>query len=164
MKIFPPVLLALALAALPCFAQEKLTSDESNSIRTFTPTQYIKEVQASPQEGMLVRLKFNGRDASLTPGPDGTKIGHVDCRTMTANYNRVDGIDVQVPPAGLSWFRHVAIFSNEVFDRISVKSYVVYGRIKVDASGTGTVRLIGTEIKHDLDGDSIVWEETPGAP
>jgi hypothetical protein len=40
-----------------------------------------------------------------------------------------------------------------------VKSYVVYARIKVDHSGNATVRLVGTEIKHDLDGDSIVWGE-----
>jgi hypothetical protein len=160
MKIIPSLLFALSLTAISCIAQEKLTSDQSNSIHTYTPTQYMKQVAADPHDGDIVRLKFNGRAAALTNGPDGTRIGYLESREATTYYYETSPrIEVQVPKEGLPWFQHVNVFSYASFDRLAVKSYVVYGKIKVDHSGKASVRLVGTEIKHDLDGDSIVWSE-----
>ncbi len=159
------MLLALAVTALSCVAQEKLTSDESNSIHTYTPTQYIKQVEANPQDGMIVRIKFNGRAPSLSNGPDGTKVGHLEGRDMSNyNYEVETGLAVEIPPAGFPWFQHLAVFTWQTFDRLAIKSYIVYGRVKVGSSGKASVRLLGTEIKHDLDGDSIDWGEPASAP
>jgi hypothetical protein len=164
MKIIPVMFIALAVSALPSVAQEKLTSDESNSIHTYTPAQYMKEVAADPHDGTLVRIKFNGRSPKLSDGPDGTRLGSLQARDMSHyNYETAPLLEVQIPPAGLRWFQHVAVFSYTSFDQLAVKSYVVYGRIKVDHSGNASVRLIGTEIKHDLDGDTIVWSEGSAA-
>jgi hypothetical protein len=164
MKIIPSILLALSLTAISGIAQEKLTSDQSNSIHTYTPTQYMKEVAADPHDGDIVRLKFNGRAATLSNGPDGTRTGYLESREATTYYYQTSPqIEVQIPKEGLPWFQHVNVFSYASFDRLAVKSYVVYGKIKVDRSGKASVRLIGTEIKHDLDGDTINWGEGPSS-
>ncbi len=73
MKIIPSMLLAFALGAMPCVAQEKFKRDEANSVHTYTPAQFMKEVASNPHDGTLVRIKFNGRTESLIKGPDGMK-------------------------------------------------------------------------------------------
>jgi hypothetical protein len=113
---------------------------------------------ADPKDGTLVRIKFNGRTATLSNGPDGTKVGYLESRDPNFyNNGSTYQLAAQVPAAGLQWFQHVGIFVYDTFDKVTLKSYVVYGRVKVDASGAASIRLVGTEIKHDLDGDSIVW-------
>ena len=165
MKIIPAVWFLLVLIATSGIAQEKLKLDEANSVRSYTPAQFLKEVVADPHDGTLVRLKFNGRAANLSNGPDGTKIGTVENRETRNNIESTSQMDIQVPPAGLAWFQHVNVYRyGEVYERLAIKSYVVYGRVKVDASGNATVRLVGLEIKQDLDGDSIVWGSASSPP
>jgi len=163
MKPLPTLLLALLLTTLPSVAQEKLTPDESNSIRTFTPAQFNKEESADPKDGELVRIRFNGRGDSLSNGRDGTKRGRLIARSTGNDYyidSPTNGIDVIIPDAAMEWFQHVAIYTYQAYDRVAIKSYVVYGRVKVTRNGQPAVLLVGTEIKHDdIDGDSIVWNQ-----
>ncbi len=164
MKIVSVIFLALALAAIPSIGQEKLSLDEADSVRTYTPAQFMKEIAANPKDGTLIRIKFNGRTASLSQGPDGSKIGYVQSRDMT-NYSELSSqMEVRIPPAGLPWFQHVNLFSYASYERLSVKSYIVYGRVKVDPTGKAGVSLVGLEVKHDLDGDTIVWDQSSNTP
>jgi hypothetical protein len=73
-------------------------------------------------------------------------------------------MDVQVPPAGLAWFQHVNIFNYQVYEVVSARTYTVYARVKVGSSGKAEVRLVGLEVKHDLDGDSIIWNLSSDTP
>jgi hypothetical protein len=164
MKPIPSLLIALALSAMPCIAQEKLAPDEADSVRTYTPGQFMKEVAADPHDGTLVRIKFNGRSTTLSKGPGGTKIGHVESRDMNNNRDFFSEMDVQVPPAGLAWFQHVNIFNYQVYEVVSARTYTVYARVKVGSSGKAEVRLVGLEVKHDLDGDSIIWNLSSDTP
>ena len=164
MKIIPALWVALALTVTSGIAQEKLKLDEANSVKSYTPAQFLKEVAGDPHDGTLVRIKFNGRTPTLSAGPHGTKIGTVENRDIHGYTESTSVMDVEVPPAGLPWFQHVNVYNYQVYDRLAVKTYVVYGRVKVDAAGKATVRLVGLEIKHDLDGDSIVWDQTSSSP
>jgi hypothetical protein len=151
MKTLAPIFLALFIAAIPSLAQEPVTSDDSSSLRTYTPAQFAKEVSANPKDGALIRIKFNGRDSALSSTRDGMK------RATLVDREPGPDLTVLVPTAGLEWLQHVEIFTSKQYEMLAVKSYLAYARVKVDASGKTSVVLVGTEIKHDLDGDTIVW-------
>jgi len=152
LRLIASILLSL-VAAAPAFSQEKLTGDEGNGVKTYSPSE-IEQQSAELQNGQLVRLKFNYRLAEITAARNsGGKIGFAEARD---NY----GINVrlEIPAEGVEWFARVKTYNPAIYDDLAAKSYIAYGRVAVGKNGKVTIRLVGTEIKHDdFDGDSVAW-------
>ena len=156
MKSLPSILALVLLAACSCAAQEPVTFDETNSAHTYTPQEFMRDVGPDTKDGTLIRIKFNWREDRITSAPRGMMHGTIEDRNLGT------GLQVLIPAGGVKWFQHVNTFNIQSWDRVNVKSYLVYARTIANAKGGATVRLVGTEVQHDLDGDKIVWNQGPG--
>jgi hypothetical protein len=151
LRWFASILLSL-LAATSAFSQEKLKADEGNGVKTYSPTD-IAQKSSELQNGQLVRIKFNYRLAQISDARNtGAKIGFAEARD-----NFGINVRLEIPAEGVEWFERVKTYTPAIYDDLSAKSYLAYGRIALGKKGV-TIRLVGTEIKHDdFDGDSIIW-------
>jgi hypothetical protein len=146
-------ILVSLIAAAPAFSQEKLKGDEGNGVKTYSPTE-IAQKTVDLQNGQLVRIKFNYRLPQITAAHNtGAKIGYAAARD---NYDITARLEI--PAAGVEWFDRVKTYNPSIYDDLAAKSYIAYGRVAIGKNGAITIRLVGTEIKHDdFDGDSISW-------
>jgi hypothetical protein len=155
MKTLPAFILSILVAPLfatSSFAQVKLQGDEGNGVKTYYPSELVKK-SSDFHDGELVRLRFNYREPQITDGKeDGSKVGYVEARDQFGLQ-----LKLLIPFEGAEWFDHVRTYSSAIYNDLNAKSYVVYGRVSTGKGGL-SLRLIGTEIKHDdIDGDSVIW-------
>jgi len=146
-------ILVSLVAAAPAFSQEKLTGDEGNGVKTYLPSE-IEQKSSELHNGQLVRIKFNYRLAEITDARNtGAKIGFAEARD---NFGL--NVRLEIPAEGVEWFERVKTYTPAIYDDLAAKSYIAYGRVAIGKNGHVTIRLVGTEIKHDdFDGDSIAW-------
>ena len=140
----------MSLVMIPslCLCDDAVLKSGESNAKAYTLEKFNKEINPSPVDGVLVRLKFESRSEYLRDYDGGFK----SSRIHSLNYS---GVDVLLPKEGLTWFKKIPIDID--WNIPNPKQYTVYGRVRINSDGSPVVQLVGNEIKHDLKGDSIFW-------